>query len=265
MKINVPATTLFIGLIITIAYLGVQKIDRLTYTQEQSGGSESTTNTEQSHSIKSVEDSSIRDETTVQEETQVQNQKIIIEGVPHIQQMPELARGCEVTSLAMILQYAGVSVDKMTLAEEIYTVPFRDQNGLYGNPNDGFVGDIYTFENSGYGVYHRPIADLAETYLPGRIIDLTGNSMDSIYGMVGSGSPVWVIVNSRFTLLPDSEFENWNTQSGEVEITYREHSVVVVGYDEDSVYLAEEPYTSVSRSSFEAAWNQMGQQAVTFQ
>lgn len=77
--------------------------------------------------------------------SQVQDGKIV--DVPHIQQMPELPRGCEVTSLAMLLQYAGVSVDKMTLASEITTIPFRDSNGLRGNPNDGFVGDIYSFDN----------------------------------------------------------------------------------------------------------------------
>lgn len=62
----------------------------------------------------------------------------MIEDVPFIKQLPELPRGCEVTSLAMLLQYKGVQVDKMQLASEIHRVPF-EQNGLRGNPYEGFV------------------------------------------------------------------------------------------------------------------------------
>lgn len=67
----------------------------------------------------------------------------MIEDVPFIKQLPELPRGCEVTSLAMLLQYKGVQVDKMQLASEIHRVPF-EQNGVRGNPYEGFVGNIYT-------------------------------------------------------------------------------------------------------------------------
>lgn len=89
------------------------------------------------------------------------DEKVILSNVPFIQQLPELDRGCEVTSLAMMLQYAGITVDKMKLANEIKKVDFMN-DGVRGNPNEGFVGNIYTFSESGYGVYHGPLFQLAK-------------------------------------------------------------------------------------------------------
>jgi uncharacterized protein YvpB len=268
MKLKVMPTILAMGTLITGAYTGVQNINLLPTSIEAIYETIEPKQEESLVSYVAIADLNSSEELKGEKEDLGQSEQVILDGVPHIQQLPELARGCEVTSLAMMLQFAGVSVDKMTLAEEIDTVSFRDQYGYHGNPNEGFVGDIYSFDTPGYGVYHGPIAALAENYLPGRIIDLTGESIDSVYSMVQSGSPVWVIVNSRFEFLTEEEFEVWDTQSGEVQITYREHSVVVVGYDETSVYindpLSEQGYTSVPKASFEAAWDQMGQQAISY-
>jgi uncharacterized protein YvpB len=104
-----------------------------------------------------------------------QNRKVLID-VPLISQLPELPRGCEVTSLSMMLNFAGINVDKMELARNIKKVNFLN-SGFNGNPNEGFVGSMYSLDEPGLGVYHEPIAALAEKYLPGRIIDLTGNNL----------------------------------------------------------------------------------------
>jgi uncharacterized protein YvpB len=207
----------------------------------------------------------ILDETKLQQSL-TNADKTIIEDVPHVSQLPELERGCEVTSLTMLLQSEGIAADKMTLAQEIHKLPFRDENYVRSNPYDGFVGDIYTFSKSGYGVYHGPVADLAEKYLPGKIKDVTGQNIDSVYQLIASGSPVWVIINSTFAPLPESEFTVWDTNTGKVKITYNEHSVLIVGYDKNYIYvndpLDSSGYKAVARQPFEQAWVQMGSQAI---
>ncbi|KFN01016.1 hypothetical protein DJ93_3076 [Bacillus clarus] len=195
------------------------------------------------------------------------NEKVSLPNVPFIQQLPELDRGCEVTSLAMMLQYAGVSIDKMTLANEIKKVAFSDDS-VRGNPNEGFVGNIYTFSESGYGVYHGPLFQLAKQYLPNQAIDLTGENIDEIYKNVKKGSPVVMITNATYAPLDEDEFTVWETSAGEVSITYNEHCVLLVGYDKESVYiqdpLSDAPNVSVPREDFEKAWVQMGSQALSY-
>ncbi|KKK37479.1 hypothetical protein WQ57_13615 [Mesobacillus campisalis] len=186
---------------------------------------------------------------------------------PHISQLPELERGCEVTTLAMLLQHAGEEVDKMTLAEEIKKVPF-EQDGKRGHPAEGFVGNMETMDKPGLGVYHGPIADLAENYLPGRVIDLTGESFEDVLNYVADGRPVWVLVTSTFDVVPEEEWETWETQQGEIDITYNWHSVLVTGYDEEHVYVndpLDEKNVQHPKDAFIAGWEQFGNQAITYE
>lgn len=186
--------------------------------------------------------------------------------VPHIQQLPELERGCEVTSLAMILQFNGIAVDKMKLAAQITYEPFQE-NGLHGNMNQGFVGDMKSFDKSGLGVYVEPIIELAQKYVePNRVINLSGKSMSTLYQAIDQGHPVWVITNSWFAKLPEEQFSTWQTAEGPMKVTYRQHSVVITNYDFDYVYvndpLQDQKNIPLPRKDFEEAWIQMNKQAI---
>ncbi|TGA95875.1 hypothetical protein E4665_17335 [Sporolactobacillus shoreae] len=185
---------------------------------------------------------------------------------PQIQQNPGLPRGCEVTSLAMLLQQAGVKINKMELATEIKKVPY-EQNGRYGDPGEGFVGNMYRISSPGYGVYHQPLVDLAGKYLPFRIADLTGKSFSSIIDSLNDGRPVIVITNVTFRPLPSSAFETWHTASGTVRITRQEHAVLITGYDRNHIYFNNplgSKNESADKQSFIKAWEQMGSQAITY-
>lgn len=266
--------TIAIGAIFYITFLSTEKIRSIENPSAETEAVSKITRTDAQVMTKSldagIQESTINSPTTRaildNKNNQVKEDKIIIDGVPHISQLPELQRGCEVTSLTMLLQSQGIAADKITLAKQIHKLPFRDANYVRSNPYDGFVGDIYTFSKSGYGVYHGPVAKLAEEYLPGKINDVTGQTIESVYSLIDSGSPVWVITNSTFAPLPESEFTVWDTNTGKVKITYSEHSVLIVGYDGQSVYindpLADSGYKTVPRIAFEQAWVQMGSQAI---
>ncbi|WP_084135332.1 cell wall-binding repeat-containing protein [Mesobacillus selenatarsenatis] len=191
---------------------------------------------------------------------------------PLVKQMPELPRGCEVTSLSMLLQYTGVKADKMKLAREVRKspTPLRWINGKkhFGDPNEGFVGDMYSFSKPGFGVFNKPIEELANKYLPGRVVNLSGGSFDQVLDYVAAGHPVWVITTSWFSHVPDRYWETWYTPNGPIRITMKEHSVLITGYDSQYVYFNDPLDTYINKrkplKSFIQGWEQYGKQAISY-
>jgi uncharacterized protein YvpB len=196
------------------------------------------------------------------EPTSLQKEKILLD-VPLLKQMdaPRLYNGCEVTSLAMLLQFHGLSVTKNELATKITRVPLNYQDGKKGNPNVGFVGNME--DGPGLGVYHEPIFKLAQSYVNDRAEDLTKQPFSVVIDKLAAGSPVWVIITSSFA--PTSEIKTWTTPQGPVEVTFKMHSVVITGYDQESIFI-NDPYggknKKVNKENFIKAWEQMGSQAI---
>jgi uncharacterized protein YvpB len=196
--------------------------------------------------------------------------KMILD-VPLIAQNPELKYGCEVTSLAMLLQYAGVDVDKMELAARIR----KDHDKLsttgngdivkWGDPEEGFVGDM-TGKKKGYAVYDKPVEELMERYLPGRTVNLTGKSFDQVLERISSGKPAVVWTTGDFRQ-PD-RWESWKHKGEQIKTPLDLHAVVLVGYDPGHVYvndpLAEEKARKVDKRMFISSWKALGSQALSY-
>ncbi|TMV48905.1 peptidase C39 [Paenibacillus mesophilus] len=191
--------------------------------------------------------------------------------VPVIEQLPELFNGCEVTSLAMLLEAAGHPVDKMELADRVAkdTTPvvWSEDGGVesWGNPDIGFVGDM-TGETDGFGVYHGPVFQLLAEILPGRAEDLTEEPFDKLLAAVADGRPVVIWTNINFA--PETVMETWLSDAGPVLMSWNEHAVLLVGYDADYFYV-NDPFDgtaakAIERDTLISSWLQMGSQAVTY-
>ncbi|AMP20071.1 hypothetical protein AZF37_01770 [endosymbiont 'TC1' of Trimyema compressum] len=96
-----------------------------------------------------------------------------------------------------------------------------------------------------------------------QVKNISGESFQEVEKAIALGSPVWVIKTIDF--MPAADMEAWPTRQGIMEITYSMHSVVVVGYDQDFIYL-NDPYGEkdyrTDKENFIAAWKQMGSQGI---
>ncbi|MGJ7910504.1 C39 family peptidase [Neobacillus sp. LXY-1] len=188
-----------------------------------------------------------------------------------ISQNPELKFGCEVTSLAMMLHYAGVPTNKMDLYHAIEKDPdplIKSPTGdilHWGNPASGFVGDM-TGRRPGYAVFDKPMINLINQKLPGRAVNLTGQPFEQILQHVSNGFPVVVWTTGDFRL-PD-RWEAWNHGKEQIKTPLDLHVVLLVGYDADYVYLNDplsgRKHVKVDKRRFISSWHALQSRAVSY-
>ncbi|MBM7654150.1 C39 family peptidase [Neobacillus cucumis] len=188
-----------------------------------------------------------------------------------IRQNPELRYGCEVTSLAMVLNYAGVRTNKMDLYRSIRKDPdpliSSSQGDIlrWGNPADGFVGDM-TGRRAGYAVFDRPMIALINQKLPGRAVNLTNQSFNRVLAHVSSGHPVVVWTTGDYRL-PD-RWEGWYHGNQYIKTPLDLHAVVLVGYSTNYVFLNDplsgRKQVKVSKAQFIRSWKALRSRAVSY-
>lgn len=98
------------------------------------------------------------------------------------------------------------------------------------------------------------------------MVNLTNSSFTDLRMRVSQGKPVWIITTTTFA--PVSDFKEWHTPEGNIDVTISVHSVVITGYDENYIYI-NNPYGQkndrLNRINFEEAWEQMGTQAIVIE
>lgn len=188
---------------------------------------------------------------------------------PVVKQLPELPPGCEIVSLTMLLNYYGVNKSKMELVKEMVKdpTPIRWDKGsivYWGNPNTGYVGDV-TGKTRGFGIYHTGLFPTLQANVP-TAVDLTGSEFDTIERQIAEGLPVIVWTTIDFAV--PKNWVSWDTPIGPIQTTFMEHAVLLVGYDEQYVYvndpLSGKKAHKLAKEQFLATWDAMGKQALSY-
>lgn len=189
---------------------------------------------------------------------------------PIIKQLPELPAGCEITSLTMLLQFSGIAKNKLELAAEMpkdETPIVLESNGsikFWGNPNTGFVGDV-TRKQRGFGIYHTGLFPLLKAYIA-TAKDITNEPFEEYERQVAKGIPVIVWTTIDYSV--PAKWVTWDTPIGPVQTTFAEHAVLLVGFDEQNVYI-NDPLSGlkqkpIDKAQFVESWKALGKQGLTY-
>ncbi|PKM94377.1 MAG: hypothetical protein CVU84_09905 [Firmicutes bacterium HGW-Firmicutes-1] len=186
-----------------------------------------------------------------------------IQNVPIIYQNPTLPTGCEAAAAAMLLQWAGFNVTMENIADALPKgkLPYKSGNKLMGgNPDYEFVGSPY--KKSGFGVFHKPIANAIEKYSPCE--DLTGCSFEELLMLIDNNRPiiVWATINMK---KPSINSTWYDERGNKVVWKVPEHAVVLIGYTDTHVIVNDSlagGNVKYNRIDFIRNWEYMGKQAV---
>ncbi len=193
--------------------------------------------------------------------------------VENIFQNPELPNGCEITSLAIVVNFLGHYVDKCTLSDEFLPQKeFRDINKkrVCADPNSVYCGNP-RYTSGGYYCFAPPLVQAANSFLSSvestyRAIDITGSDESALLTQLGSGRPVIAFTTLSMGDPYTYEPSKWIIEgTGTTHIPFLNlHCVVLYGYDDQFIYIADPLKGKIQckRSSFIDSYTKIGSRAI---
>lgn len=190
-----------------------------------------------------------------------------ISNVPFINQYPNYPTGCESVALTILLNYYGVAVTPDDIIAKLPKgdVPTQKNGKMYGgNPEKEFVGNPYSL--NAYGVYEKPIAEVANQYKSGIKI-ATGTEFSKILEIVKTGRPVLVWTSMNLSVSYISKSWIYEPTGETIYWKANEHAVVIIGYTEDKVIISDPINGKVkyqSKTIFNERYNYYGKKALYY-
>lgn len=186
--------------------------------------------------------------------------------IENILQNPELPTGCEITSLATVINYLDpqTKVDKLNLADNFL------KKGEIGktNPDTAFIGNPR--DKHSFGANAPVLVDAAQNYyalidFPRTVENLTGTESEELLKYVENGYPV--MVWATIGMLDTYKTVTWNINGKEISWDANFHCLVLIGFDfNESVYYFADPLkegiTAYDIETFKDRYNKIGKQAI---
>ena len=191
--------------------------------------------------------------------------------VKNILQNPELPTGCEITSATILLNYYGYAVDKEQMCAYLpQSNRFYYRGGLLIGPdtNEYFIGNPHTTSGRALQCFAPVIEKAINDYLSyvkseHRAKAIIGADLESLYAYLSGGNPVcvWATIG----MVKATKVHSWYNDSMELVTSYRNlHCLVMTGYDEQYVYVADPlgQLAKVDKALFNDRYKSVGSQAV---
>lgn len=187
---------------------------------------------------------------------------------PTFNQFPEYPTGCESVALYLLLNFYEVNVSVEDIVSNLKKGPLPYKNNgqvLGGNPEIEFIGDPKT--KYSYGVYNKPIAEVANQYKNG-VISKIGLDFSEVLNLVESNHPVmvWTTINLSKPFISTTwiDYKTGDT----IKWISGEHAVVIFDIEDNQVIISD-PYTGTIRKLdkklFESRYDYLGKRAIYYE
>lgn len=198
-----------------------------------------------------------------------------IENVAYLNQIKlGFPMGCEAVSATMLLNFYGYDVTAKQMIDAVPTgLGKYEKDGVWyaADPFEEFAGDPRKRRTEGsYGCFAKPLLTAMNKFAGGRAKDISGCDVEDLFRNVSEGRPVVVWGASNGNTIKEGVLwqcvdKDGNPTGKTFQELEREHCLLLIGYDENTVLL-HDPSRSENvvqtKELFVSNWEKLFKQAI---